>query len=342
MIVPLILTVSFLLACAQQAGLNQEIQHRSFNAESSMRDYRLGPGDLIGVSVFGVERFNQTVRISLSGKISIPYLGKVPAAGLTGAQLEKNLARLISDSKLILNPQVSVFIKEYRSQPVYVLGTVKNPGQYMIMQPLKLIDVIAMAGGLDLDKSGDYALLQRRGKASSPQQPAVDSAPNPGAVQPPAPAVDRDTVQIKVKDLMEGGDPRLNLPVQGGDVVQIPERKREIVYIIGEVRQPGAYELPPDRHQVLLTQAIARAGGPQEKTAKFGKGIVLRYDEQGKREEIAVNWKEILKGKKPDFLVRADDVIFIPPSNSKTITYGLLGMIPSSVGSALSYSAYRF
>jgi polysaccharide export outer membrane protein len=339
MIAPLILIASFFLACAQQADWNQEILRQSFNTDSSMLDYRLGPGDLIEVSVFGVEKFNQTVRISLSGEINIPYLGMVPAAGLTGAELEDNLAKLMSDSKLILDPQVSVFIKEYRSQPVYVLGSVNKPGPYMIMQPLKLIDVIAMAGGLDLVRAADYALLQRSGEASSTQSTS-NSDSNHGTVQPPVQA-DPHMVRIDLKNLLEGGDPRLNLPVQGGDVVQIPERKREIIYIIGEVASPGAYELPPDRHEVLLSQAIARAGGPQ-KTAKYEKGILIRYDDKGKREEVAVNWKDILSGKQPDLAVRSDDVIFIPSSKGKMISYGFLGMVPGSIGQAFAYGTTRW
>jgi len=103
----------------------------------------------------------------------------------------------------------------------------------------------------------------------------------------------------------------------------------KVYYVIGEVMSPGAYQLPADR-TLLLTQALAQAGGPM-KTAKMNSGLLVRYDEQGTRQELAVNFSDLLKGKKADFPIQSNDVIFIPGSNFKNIGYGLLGSIPSTI-----------
>jgi polysaccharide export outer membrane protein len=312
----------------QQADWNKQIQQRSFLGDTGMQDYRLGPNDLIDVTVYGVDKFTQSVRISLSGQITLPLLGKVQAAGLTGAELEESVARLLVEKKLILDPQVSVYIKEYRSQPVIVLGAVKSPGQYMITQPIKILDALAMAGGLDLAKAAEYALLQRRGVKAAEANTGDPSA----AAVPPANG-DPDAIRIDLKSLIEGRDPSQNLPVQGGDVIQVPEAELKLYYLIGEVTRPGGYELPKHgSDQLLLSQAIAWAGGTT-KNAKQSEGILVRYNNKGNRVQQAVDCSKILKGKQPDFPVQAGDVIFIPSSNVKTFGNAFLLAAP---GTAIS------
>lgn len=90
---------------------------------------------------------------------------------------------------------------------------------------------------------------------------------------------------------------------------------------------PGAYAMP-DEQVLLVSQAMALAGGPI-RTAKMNKGVLVRYDGTGRREELQVNFSDILKGRKPDFAIKPDDIIFIPGSTIKSIGYGLLGIIPS-------------
>lgn len=298
---------------AQDQDLNKQIQQLSFFSSTDTQDYRLGPGDLIEIKVFEVDKFDQLVRISSSGTVTIPFLGKVPAAGRTGAELEAQLAGLINSRKLIRNPQVSVFVKEYRSQPVFVLGAVNQPGQYMIVQQLNLIDIIAMAGGL-APRADEVATIQRAHSGTTPD--AHDDS-------------ESQIIEINLTSLLDKGELGLNLRVQGGDVIHIPEREVKVYYVIGEVMSPGAYQLPADR-TLLLTQALAQAGGPM-KTAKMNSGLLVRYDEQGTRQELAVNFSDLLKGKKADFPIQSNDVIFIPGSNFKNIGYGLLGSIPSTI-----------
>src|SRR6266508_2157927 len=110
--------LSSVAASAQDSDLNARLKALSALPKSDT-EYRLGPGDLIEISVFGVDNFHHTLRISASGIIKLPLLDPVKAAGLTSADLEHRLAALLQD-EVIKDPQVSVFVKEYRSQPVFV------------------------------------------------------------------------------------------------------------------------------------------------------------------------------------------------------------------------------
>jgi polysaccharide biosynthesis/export protein len=303
-----------LLSCAPQEpqDLNQQIQQRSFQSDVGALDYRVGPGDLIEIKVFGVDKFNQSSRVSASGAITVPYLGKVMAAGLTGAELERKLAEQITENKLILDPQVLVFVKEYQSQPVFIMGAVKAPGQYMITRSINLIDALAFAGGINQDRADDFLIVQRKVENSQVKKE-----------------------KIVLKELLDNANQTANIAIRGGDVIQVPERVIQTFYIIGEVVRPGAYDLPKDREYLSMAQAIGRAGGPL-KTAKLNGGILVRYEADGSRKEMAMKLDEIMKGKKPDLPVKADDVIFIPGSNIKTLGYGLIGALPGVATSTVS------
>jgi polysaccharide export outer membrane protein len=267
-------------------------------------EYRLGPGDLIEISVFGVENFQRTLRISASGAIKLPLLDSIDAAGLTPAELEERLTAAL-DGDVIKNPQVSVFVKEYRSQTLYVLGAVQKPGQYQMNLQLKVVDALSMAGGL-LPNAVEEAVIHRKSAEGSDE-----------------------IIRIDLRELLEQGNLALNVVVKGGDVVHVQERLARTAYILGDVNRAGAYELPAKR-DLRVTQLFAAAGGPL-KTAKMNQGILVRYNEKGERQELPVNFAEIMNGKKEDFLVQANDIVFVPSSAAKSIGYGLLGAVPGVI-----------
>ncbi|MCH7805310.1 MAG: polysaccharide biosynthesis/export family protein [Acidobacteria bacterium] len=316
----------------QNRNWNEQIQQLSFLDRSSS-EYRLGAGDLIEVSVFGVEDFNYNLRIDSLGQINLPFIGSITAAGLTPTELGHELKSTL-EGRLIRNPQVSVFVKEYRSQPVFVLGAVKQPGQYQMIYQLNLIDVIAMAGGLEIERAADYALVRRRGSGRASE--GITGGRTDGeAVE----LAELDVVEVDLKELLEGSNLSLNIPIQGGDVIYIPERKMELFYVVGEVTKPGAFEIPP-QNDVFVSQAVTWAGGPM-KTAKTDKGILVRYNGNGERQEMAVNFSDIIQGKKSDFLVQANDIIFIPGSTAKSLGYGLLQIIPATLSGSIIWGAIR-
>jgi polysaccharide export outer membrane protein len=295
-----------------------------------------------------VDNFKQQVRVNSSGGVTLPYVGTVPVMGMTATEVEEKVKTLL-DGKYIKNPQVSVFVAEYRSQPVFVLGAVMRPGQYQITSSLQLVDAIALAGGLNTETAAGYAVIQRRGR-EQPAPAAQSTGPMDGqaarvAATSASPSVvsaqgkPHETTRVDLRDLLDNGNLELNVPIQGGDVVQIPEKQLERFYVIGDVNRPGAYELPTE-DKLLVTQALAWAGGPL-RTAKKSKGVLVRYDEKGGRQEMAINVDDIMKGKKTDITVLPNDVIFLPGSTAKSIGYGLLGVLPGTASSALVYGTVR-
>jgi polysaccharide export outer membrane protein len=313
---------------------NQRIQELSFNSGST--DYRLGAGDLITVDVFGIEGFGRNLRISSTGTITLPYVGVSKAAGLTTAELEEQLGKTL-EGRFIKNPQVSVFVVEYRSQSVFVLGAVQKPGQYQITSPLRLIDAIGLAGGLNLEAADNYAIIQKKGATSGPTEQAAGSGPNIEKVA--ATGQQTESIRVNLKDLLENGKMDLNVQIAGGDVVQVPERQISRFYVIGDVNRPGAFELPREEN-MFISQALAEAGGPL-RTAKANKAVLVRWDEKGQRKELPVDVSQIMKGKKPDLALQANDVLFLPGSTAKSVGYGLLGVIPGTVSSTVVWGTVR-
>ena len=273
-------------------------------------EYQLGPGDLIEVGVFGVDEFRHTVRISASGVVKLPLIDAVSAAGMTAAELEQKLGQMLG-TEVIKNPQVSVFVKEYRSQPVYVLGAVRSPGQYQITAQLRIVDAIAMAGGAQ-PTAGDEATIQR---------PLADGG--------------EQTITVDLAKILETGDLSRNVIIQGGDVIHVKPRPVETIYVVGEVSRAGAFQKTP-KQELRVTQALAAAGGPM-RTASLSKGLLVRYNEAGQRSEVPLDVKAILTGKSPDVLVQANDIIFIPGSTMKSLGYGIMAVLPGTVA-AIPYA----
>lgn len=113
---------------------------------TGLRDYRIGPEDLLEVQVFGVEQLSRTVRVNSRGLVSLPLIGVVEVAGMTAQEAETSIAQKLSASYL-QNPQVSLFIKEYTSQRVTIEGAVQKPGIYPLRGPTTLLSSLAIAGG---------------------------------------------------------------------------------------------------------------------------------------------------------------------------------------------------
>lgn len=248
-------------------------------------EYRIGPKDLLEISVFGLDELNTTARVSEEGKITLPLLGEVEVQGLTKTEVEKKLAQLLEE-KYLQNPQVTVFIKEYQSKRVSVLGAVQNPGPYELLGRQTLLQVISEAGGMTEDAGETIIIIRQLDDGSS------------------------KTLRIPVEDLIVKGDAKLNIVLQPGDIINIPVDKIVHVYVFGQVRNPGALAVKRS-HIPTLLQAIAQAGGFSERANKGGV-LIKRIDKNGKEIQIKVNVKDIIKGKKKDIQLQENDVVFVP------------------------------
>jgi protein involved in polysaccharide export with SLBB domain len=135
---------------------------------------RIGPGDLLDISVFEAPEMNRSVRVSSNGEISLDLLGPVMAAGLTPAELESALREKLRLTYM-KDPHVNVFVRDLESHPVTVIGAVKKPGVFQIQNPKPILEVLSLAEGLG-DDAGDKVLILRR---ASVADPASLSARNP-------------------------------------------------------------------------------------------------------------------------------------------------------------------
>lgn len=256
-----------------------------FSQEKSTADYKIGPKDLLDISVFGRNELTRTVRVSEDGKITLPLLGEIEVESLTTADLEKKISQLLEE-KYLQNPQVTVFIREYQSKRVSVLGAVRNPGHYELLGRQTLLGIISEAGGLTNEVANDIILIR--------QLPDGTSISN----------------KISIEDLFLKGDPKLNILLEPNDIINIPVDKIIHIYIFGQVMNPSALDVRKSNMPTLL-MAIAQAGGFSERASKGGV-VIKRIDENGKEVQIKVNCKDIIKGKKKDIQLQENDVVYVP------------------------------
>jgi polysaccharide export outer membrane protein len=253
-----------------------------------VKEYIIGPRDLLEIKVFELPELNQTVRVSEDGSITIPLLNKVIVGGLSKDAVEKKLATLLEE-RFVKNPQVSVFIKEYQSRLVAVIGAVEKPGMYELIGRQNLLQMISKAGGIK-ENASSHLFVLREGKSGNAA-----------------------TIAIDLEDLLANGNQKLNIPLQASDVVNIPVDKIILVYVFGEVKNPGALQVKMSK-KVTLLQAIAQAGGTTEGALKSGITIKRKDKKTGKEIKMKVNLNDIIKGKKPDIELQEGDVVFVPES----------------------------
>jgi polysaccharide export outer membrane protein len=308
--------VSPVLATAQDADQQRGPAPAAAPAPASSNEYRIGPGDRITVGVSGLNQLGQSARVTNSGKMHLPYLGILKVAGLTSAELEALVSQQLRERGLVNNAWVNVRVDQYRAQPVYVLGEVMSPGQFVIKDEMYLTDLITLSGGFNEKATPTGFLYRRRENATGTPEGGVPAD---------------DAIPIDFAALNEGTRPELNLKLRGGDVLYVPERRSDYFFVVGDVGIPGHFELAAGVKGVPATQAIAKAGGPL-RTAKLSAGMLVRFNPDGTREELKVDFKAILEGRQPDVPVGANDIVFIPGSAAKTIGYGLLGAIPGMAG----------
>ena len=256
--------------------------------QEASSEYKIGAKDLLEITVLGVPEINKlVVRVSEEGRISLPMLGEVEVGSLTRFEVEKKLA-LLAGEKIIIKPQVTVHILEYLSRRVSVVGAVEKPGTFELLGRRTVLSILSEAGGLTRD-AGEEVIVIR-------QLPAGDST----------------AFRIPVEGLFVAGDPKLNMALEPGDIINVPVDKPVALYVFGQVKNPGALQVRISSLPTL-TQAIAQAGGFTDRANKK-KVKLRRKDAAGKETEVSVNVRDILKGKAKDVPLQPNDTIYVPES----------------------------
>ena len=250
-------------------------------------DCRLGPEDVIEVRVFELDQLNRKLRVSGDGHIELPLVGRLRAAGLTSEEVAAAIAAHLKD-RYVQNPQVSIFIVEFNSQKISLLGAVQSPSTYPLIGQRRLLQVLAEAGSL-APNAGKTLYLFR-------QTPDGRSA----------------RLTVPLNELLLQGDPRWNIALIPGDVVSVPPEQAIAVSVLGAVKSPGVHKLPVGDEATLL-KAIALAGGLNERASKKGLQIKRRVRD-GDKAIIKVNLGDILSGKVPDVILVEGDVVVVNES----------------------------
>ncbi|MGA2599075.1 MAG: polysaccharide biosynthesis/export family protein [Bryobacteraceae bacterium] len=265
--------------------------------------YILGADDLITIRVLQApELADKPVRIDWNGYIDLSFIGRVRAAGSTVELLKSELEAKYAS--IIRDPQVTVAIEEFRSQPVSIIGAVNTPGVHQIRGKKSLVEVLSLAGGLRQD-AGDALKLTRR----------IEWGPIPLPDAKQDASGHFSVAEIDLKSLMEARDPAVNIPVEPDDVISVP--KAEMVYVIGEVPKTGGFILA-ERKSMSLLETLTLAGGINHGTASPENSKILRLVPGSEtRTEIPVNLKQVMEGKGEDIQLRGGDILFIPSSAAK-------------------------
>jgi len=249
---------------------------------------KLGIGDLVEISVFGVPDLSTKTRISGSGDVYLPLINYVHVAGLTTDEAQVLIEKRLEDGGFVRGPHVSIFVDESASQAITVLGEVAHPGPYPAIGDRRLFDIISAAGGLT-DKAGHNVTIEHRG---DPDQ----------------------RVELQISSNL-ADDTKDNVEIYPGDMIIVS--RAGIIYVVGDVNHPSGFLIEDQNLSVL--KALALAGG-STRTSALGKTRILRQTPTGVQ-EIPVNLKKVLYAQAPDLPLVKGDILFIPGSASKAAAY---------------------
>lgn len=238
-------------------------------------DYLVGPGDVIRVTVYDHPDLSSTVRVNTDGTINFPLIGTLPIVGISVSQVGEKVAAGLADG-YVVNPQVAVFVEEFRSRKVIVMGQVRNPGLYELRGPISLLELISQAGGL-LPDAGEMVSITRRADTANQEQ----------------------MIKVDLRTLTQGGAAATDVAIQDGDSIFV--ETADNVYVTGEVRRPNAYKF---ERGTSVIKAITMAGGFTELAAK-GRVKVIRKSDGTETQ---------LNNVPMHMLVLPEDVIVVPES----------------------------
>ena len=291
------------------------------DSPAATRGIGISVGDLLEIRVFDVPELSRNYRVHSGGQIDLPLLRTpVKAAGLSPGQLASVLTSDLKNSGLVSHPQITVEIKESLARSITVTGAVKKPRMIPVFGAATLLDVISQAGGL-AKEAGNVATITR-GK------PALEAF----AANPPVSGASRQAdrvFSVDLRRLMQTGDPSLNPELFPGDRVLV--ERAGVVYVVGAVNRAGGFLLTDDKGPMTVLKALALAEGLKS-TAVANKALILRRTGESQTQDPA-RLKDILAGHAPDRQLQANDILFIPDSNSqKAIRRGAEAAIEIATG----------
>jgi len=295
------LAILILASFTRGVAQTQEAAAESKNSATAHLDtpeYRIGPNDIIGMTIAEAPELNGKFRITESGDLALPALpAAIHAGGQTTLQLSHSIKQALIDAELFRDPTVNVYVEEYQSHYITVLGSVTKPGMYALQKRTTMLEAISLAGGLLPTAGNTITLLRATGSSSRTET----SSGTP--------------TTINLANLVKGNEPGLDCEVRDGDVLSVSAA--EVVYVVGAVVKPGGFVYPDQSAGMTVLQALALAEGPTSIASKRHALIVRRISDSTERKEIPVDLSRILARHGPDIPMLANDVLFIPVSGAK-------------------------
>ncbi len=294
------------LLCALAFAVLLPAERTSSTLQPGGRDaeYRVGPGDILEVAVFEVEELGRSASVAADGSIRLPLIGSVEVRGKTPHEIETRVSELYADG-FLRDPQVTVSVVEFRSQPVSVLGAVREPGVYQLLGRRRLSDVLALAGGLNEDV-GDTIRVSRSSEGNEQRE-----------------------IEVSVANLLSlKPNPEDDPWIEPHDSIQVS--KAGVVYVLGAVGRPGGFPITEQEPMTAL-RAISLAEGSEGVAAKKRVRIIRRRD--GAQTEVPIRLDRILAGEDPDPVLEPNDIVYLPDSKlKKSLNRGSEAVIQMATG----------
>ncbi len=250
--------------------------------------YRLKPEDVIRIQVFGVQGLDQETPISRDGTISVPLIGVIQAAGLTTDELARKIEAEYRERDILREPRVSVALRQFYRPRVSVLGFVGRPGIYEFKEGDRVLDALSLGGNPQPDRARlEDAWLQR---------------------------ADGTKIELNLRRLLEEGDLSLNIPLEDGDTIFVPEETENRFFVGGEVKRPGLYTWRPG---TTVLDALGQASWETER-ARMSQTFVIRKKPDGSEERIRVDLVKLLRrgDMSQNVALMPGDVVYVSQTNT--------------------------
>jgi len=293
------LSLASLIFCGKlSAQTKAEINQAPHAHLNDLEEYKIGPDDVLQISVADAPEFGGKFRVSDAGLIEIAGISTpIHAEGQSALDLAHTIRTALLDAKQLRDPHVTVFVEEYHGRTITVLGAVNKPAVYSLQRRTTVLDAISMASGA-LPNAGSTVTIVR-GRAS-----AEATGTEVGSVQ-----------IIDLSRLVKGEDTMANAEVRNEDVISVSSA--QVVYVVGAVAKPGGFAMSNPSEGISVVQAIALAEGFRSVAATH-RGVIVRQStsDQGRR-EIPVDIAQMMAGKDTDLLLAPNDILYVPESGGK-------------------------
>jgi polysaccharide export outer membrane protein len=295
--------------------------------QRAANDYPIGPGDVLEINVAGVEEMrNISERVTGDETVSLPFVGIINTRGFTDKTLRSEIRRRL-ETNYVRNPQVSLFVKEFRSRQVAVIGAVQKPGLYNLASSADTVmSMISQAGGMRTDAAEHIIFLPAEPAEPEKAKEVINSLPVQVLSQDPSPLILKnvDPLVINLDSVNRSGNQRyLNMPALPGDIVMVPGGGE--VLIQGWVTKPGSFKITSG---LTILGAMAAAGGTSY-PADTASVELIRTNPQGHKSTFVADLDAIKSGAQPDVPLREGDVINVVYYGPKLFAWGFYRLFTS-------------